>query len=499
MPLTLTLLSEAVPAGKRGARARHLVGRLAASASRSARWSAAPSSTGISWHWIFWLNVPIGLALAAAGAPPADRVLRPVAVARPPGPRARRPRPARRWSTGSCAATRWAGRAPTILGSLGAGAALLAAFVAWELRAPAPMLPMRFFRSRAFAATNGVSLAMYFGVFGSIFLLAQFFQVVQGYSPLEAGLRTLPWTGDADARRAARRASCRDRIGSRPLMATGLALQAVAIGWLAVGLDPDRALRRPGRRRSSWPAPAWRSSSRPPPTPCSARCARRRPARPRARRTRSARSAACSASPCWPACSPPRLLRLAAGVHGRPDERDLGRRRRAGRRRAGRAAGPGRGTHARRGAGPGGRRGRPARGGPARAGCASELGVERLDVREDRVGDGLLLVAGRRSGRARRRPRRRRARVTLRELQPPPVAHVGGAVDRHRDDRRAALAARGGRCRGVRASRQRRRCASARPPRTCTRSRRASAPRRAVTNASSSAKPRRTGNTPPCV
>ena len=70
------------------------------------------------------------------------------------------------------------------------------------------MLPMRFFRSRAFAATNGVSLAMYFGVFGSIFLLAQFFQTVQGYSPLEAGLRTLPWTGDADVRRADRRASC---------------------------------------------------------------------------------------------------------------------------------------------------------------------------------------------------------------------------------------------------------------------------------------------------
>src|SRR5919199_777610 len=79
--------------------------------------------------------------------------------------------------------------------SLGIGAALLTAFVAWELRAPAPMLPMRFFRSRAFAATNGVSLAMYFGVFGSIFLLAQFFQVVQHYTPLEAGIRTPPWTG----------------------------------------------------------------------------------------------------------------------------------------------------------------------------------------------------------------------------------------------------------------------------------------------------------------
>ena len=75
----------------------------------------------------------------------------------------------------------------TVLGSLIAGAVLLAAFVAWELRAPAPMLPMRFFRSRAFAASNGVSLAMYFGVFGSIFLLAQFFQVTQGLSRSRPG------------------------------------------------------------------------------------------------------------------------------------------------------------------------------------------------------------------------------------------------------------------------------------------------------------------------
>jgi hypothetical protein len=69
------------------------------------------------------------------------------------------------------------------------------AFVAWELRAPTPMLPMRFFGSRGFAASNGVSLAMFFGVFGAIFLLSQFFQPAQGYSPFEAGLRTQPWTG----------------------------------------------------------------------------------------------------------------------------------------------------------------------------------------------------------------------------------------------------------------------------------------------------------------
>jgi nitrate/nitrite transporter NarK len=100
------------------------------------------------------------------------------------------------------------------------------------------MLPLRFFRSRGFAAVNGVSLAMYFGVFGSIFLLAQFFQVTQGYSPLEAGLRTLPWT-IMPMFIAPIAGLLSDKIGSRPLMATGLTLQAGAIAWLASVSTPS--------------------------------------------------------------------------------------------------------------------------------------------------------------------------------------------------------------------------------------------------------------------
>src|ERR687895_50449 len=128
----------------------------------------------------------------------------------------------------------------TVVVSIAAGVVLLAAFVAWERRAPAPMLPMRFFRNRAFAATNGVSLAMFFGAFGSIFLLAQFFQVAQGYSPLEAGIRTLPWTA-MPIFVAPIAGILSDRIGSRPLMAAGLALQAVALAWLAIVTEPDVA------------------------------------------------------------------------------------------------------------------------------------------------------------------------------------------------------------------------------------------------------------------
>ena len=122
------------------------------------------------------------------------------------------------------------------------------------------MLPLHLFRSRAFSATNGVSLIMSFGIFGSIFLLAQFLQTVQGYSAFDAGVRTLPWTL-MPMFIAPLAGAYSDRIGSRPLMATGLALQAIALGWLASVSSPTVAY-------SSLILPfilagsAWRSSSR---------------------------------------------------------------------------------------------------------------------------------------------------------------------------------------------------------------------------------------------
>jgi nitrate/nitrite transporter NarK len=128
----------------------------------------------------------------------------------------------------------------TILASLALGIAFLVAFVAWELQAAQPMLPMRFFRSRQFAATNGLSFAMYFGVFGAIFLLAQFLQTVQGYSPVQAGLRTFPWTG-MPMIVAPIAGTLSDRVGPRPLMVAGLVLQTIAIAWLAAIITPDVA------------------------------------------------------------------------------------------------------------------------------------------------------------------------------------------------------------------------------------------------------------------
>jgi MFS family permease len=102
------------------------------------------------------------------------------------------------------------------------------------------MLPLRFFRSRSFSATNGLSFAMFFGTFGAIFLLSQFFQTAQGLGPLEAGLRTLPWTG-MPMIVAPIAGVLGARVGTKPLMVAGLALQAIGLAWIAVVTAPDTA------------------------------------------------------------------------------------------------------------------------------------------------------------------------------------------------------------------------------------------------------------------
>jgi len=237
-PLTLTLLSEAFPAEKRGLALGVWAGVSGLGVALGPFVGGAVVE-GISWQWIFWLNVPTGLVLI----PLAARLL---TESHGPGNRLDLP------GLGLAAvglfgvtfgivrgqALGWT--SATVLASLIAGATFVAAFVAWELRARAPMLPMRFFRSRGFASTQVVSFSMFFGVFGSIFLLSQYFQTAQGYGPFEAGVRTLPWTG-MPMLIAPLAGLLSDRIGSRPLMAAGLALQAGAIGWLAAVTTVDVA------------------------------------------------------------------------------------------------------------------------------------------------------------------------------------------------------------------------------------------------------------------
>jgi MFS family permease len=117
------------------------------------------------------------------------------------------------------------------------GAIVFALFIVWELRAQEPMLPMRFFRNRAFALANLASLFMFFGMFGSIFLLSQFFQIIQGYSPVASGVRILPWT-IMPLFVAPVAGALSDRIGGQRLMGVGLILQASGLASIAAISTP---------------------------------------------------------------------------------------------------------------------------------------------------------------------------------------------------------------------------------------------------------------------
>ncbi|MFD6585262.1 MFS transporter [Streptomyces anulatus] len=235
MPLTLTLIGAAVPPERRGA-ALGVFGAVTGVAVASGPLIGGALTEHISWQWIFWLNVPIGLVLLPLArlrltesyAPKAPLDIRGTVLV----------------SAGlfgivyalvNTASHGWTD--PVVLAGLTAGTALLALFVRHGIRAENPMLPMRLFRSRAFLGINAASLLMFLGMFGSIFLLSQFLQNGLGHSPTEAGLRMLPWTG-MPILVAPFAGYLSDRFGGRPVVVTGLALQAVGLSLFALIIEP---------------------------------------------------------------------------------------------------------------------------------------------------------------------------------------------------------------------------------------------------------------------
>jgi EmrB/QacA subfamily drug resistance transporter len=229
-PLTLTLLADAFPAQRRGA-ALGIWSGISGTGIALGPLVGGAVVESISWHWIFWINVPIGLALIPVAA---------LMLRESHGPSNRIDLPGVTLAAGGLFAlvfglVRGQGEGwtnPIIVAALAGGVALLAAFVAWERRAADPMVPMHLFRNRTFSITNGVSFFMYFGTFGSIFLLTQVLQNIMGYSPFQAGLRMLFWTG-ASMIVAPIAGILSERYGARNFMATGLALQASALAWFA--------------------------------------------------------------------------------------------------------------------------------------------------------------------------------------------------------------------------------------------------------------------------
>jgi EmrB/QacA subfamily drug resistance transporter len=235
MPLGLALLSAALPPAKRGA-AIGMFSGITGLAVASGPLIGGAVVEGISRPWIFWINVPIGL------------VTIPLVLTRmreSHGPDTSLDISGLVLVTGSALGLVWGlvrgnqtgwGSAEVIM-ALVAGAVLAAAFVAWELRARAPMIPIGLFRYRAFSAGNAAIFLVFASLFSAVFFYAQLLQVGLGYSPLEAGLRLIPWTATF-LTVAPVAGALADSLGERPLMAGGLLLQAVGMAWLALIAEP---------------------------------------------------------------------------------------------------------------------------------------------------------------------------------------------------------------------------------------------------------------------
>ena len=229
MPHAMALLSAAYPPQKR-AKALGIFSGVTGLAILGGPMIGGAVVQGLSWPWIFWLNVPIGLVVIPLARRKIDES---------------RGRAARLDAGGVVLVTAAAlglvwglvrgntagwGSAE-VLGALAVGVAATVGFVAWERRTPEPMLPMRLFRSRSFAAGNAAGFAMYASIFGAAFFLTQYFQTAWHYGPL-GGLRLAPWTVTLSLV-APVAGALAARVGDRALITTGLSLQAAGFVWIA--------------------------------------------------------------------------------------------------------------------------------------------------------------------------------------------------------------------------------------------------------------------------
>jgi EmrB/QacA subfamily drug resistance transporter len=231
MPVSLTILTTAFPAERRGT-VVGIWGGIGGLAVAAGPLVGGAITQGLSWHWIFWVNAPIG-AIAVLLA-----LLR---LQESKGPATRLDLIATALVASGAAAIVWglirAGddgwQASSTIGTLLVGALLIGGFVVWELRMTEPMLPMHLFRSLSFSTGNATAFLMSGAIFAAAFLIAQYMQFVLGYSPLDAGLRVLPWTA-TPLFVAPAAGFLSDRIGRRPVLVLGMTLQGVGLAWFAL-------------------------------------------------------------------------------------------------------------------------------------------------------------------------------------------------------------------------------------------------------------------------
>ncbi len=229
MPLGLTLLTSSFPADRRGA-VVGIWGGVAGLGVASGPLVGGVVTEGLDWHWVFWVNVPLGLSASFL-------VLR--LLPETYGPRTRLDPLGMLTASGAMASLVWGVlRAPEagwgsaeVIVALAAGVVLLAAFLGWESRTPAPMVPLSLFRSRVFAAASLTQFLMAASIFATAYVTSQYFQISRGDSPLGTGLRFLPWTM-TPLLVAPVAGKLVDRLGARALAAPGLVLQAAGFVWL---------------------------------------------------------------------------------------------------------------------------------------------------------------------------------------------------------------------------------------------------------------------------
>ncbi|BFU45994.1 DHA2 family efflux MFS transporter permease subunit [Krasilnikovia sp. MM14-A1004] len=234
-PLSLTLLAQAVPDRLRTA-AVGVWGGISGLGVAVGPVVGGAVVEGLDWHWIFWLNVPVGVVAVVLAVTVLDesrggaRRLDPLGLLLSASGML-----LLIWGVVDGPDHGWT--SARVLTMLISGATLIALFVAWQARNRTPMLPLSLFRSRGFSLVNIVTLTFSAGAFGAVFLLAQFFQAVQGLSPLESGLRTLPWTM-APMVVAPLAGVFGDRVGQRNLIVAGQVLLAGALLWIGLASTP---------------------------------------------------------------------------------------------------------------------------------------------------------------------------------------------------------------------------------------------------------------------
>lgn len=239
LPLSLTILTNAFPVEKRGAIVG-VYGGLAGLAVASGPLIGGALTQGIDWHWIFWANVPLG-AFAVLLAPRLlpESIGAAVPLDLPGVALVSAAVVGLVWGPVRANDVGWTNA--EIVGSLAGGALLLVAFFTWERRATAPLVPLGMLRVRAFAAGNATAFLMSGAIFGGAFMVTEYFQFTLGYSPLATGVRLLPFTM-TPIFIAPIAGALSDRLGRRPLIVTGLALQAAGFAWVALIGRPGASL-----------------------------------------------------------------------------------------------------------------------------------------------------------------------------------------------------------------------------------------------------------------